>query len=72
MLVRIMKAPVRVAGVCLLVNFFSSITLMQFLGVQGLAISNVLAAIVQSVLLWRALVGHHSELSLVRPAGSLS
>ena len=61
-----MKSPVRIAGVCLLVNFFGSITLMQFLGVQGLAISNVLAAMVQAVCLWRALVNHHRELSIVR------
>ncbi len=58
-----MKSPVRVAGVCLLVNLFSGVVLMQFLGAVGLAISNVLAAIVQSVCLYRILGKHHSKLS---------
>ncbi len=58
-----MRSPVRVAGLCLLVNLVSSIVLMQFLGAVGLAISNVLAAIVQTVCLWRALTRHRSGLN---------
>ena len=58
-----MKSPVRVAGLCLFVNLISGVILMQFLGASGLAISNVLAAIVQSVCLWRALTKHHNELA---------
>lgn len=58
-----MKSPVRVAGLCLFVNLISGVILMQFLGASGLAISNVLAAIVQSVCLWRALTEHRSELA---------
>lgn len=58
-----MKSPVRVAGLCLLVNLISGIVLMQFLGARGLAIGNVLAAIVQSVFLWRALADHRRELT---------
>ena len=58
-----MKSPVRIAGLCLIVNLVSGVLLMQFLGVNGLAIGNVIAAIVQSVCLWRALKRHHSELA---------
>ena len=56
-----MKSPVRIAGLCLLVNLVCGVVLMQFLGAAGLAISNVLAAIVQSACLWRALTGDRSE-----------
>lgn len=56
-----MKSPVRVAGLCLLINLASGVVLMQFLGAIGLAISNVFAAAVQSACLWRALTGHRSE-----------
>jgi putative peptidoglycan lipid II flippase len=58
-----MKSPVRIAGVCLIVNLISGVLLMQFLGASGLAIGNVLAAIVQSIFLWRALVKNRSELT---------
>lgn len=58
-----MQSPVRVAGFCLLVNLISGVVLMQFLGAVGLAISNVLAAIVQSVCLHRVLKKHRSELN---------
>ena len=57
-----MKSPVRVAGICLLVNLISGVVLMQFLGASGLAISNVIAAIVQSTLLWRVLRRKRREL----------
>ena len=58
-----MKSPVRVAGLCLFVNLISGVILMQFLGASGLAISNVFAALVQSVCLWRALTRHRNELT---------
>lgn len=60
-----MKSPVRVAGLCLLINLISGIVLMQFLGAIGLAVSNVLSAIAQSVCLWRALTNQHSEFNKV-------
>jgi len=65
-----MKTPVRVAGICLLVNLVFGLILMQFIGASGLATANVLAALVQAVLLWRALAGQRSELSFrrLRPA----
>lgn len=50
-----MRTPVRVAGYCLLINFFAGLGLMQFWGAAGLATANVLAAIAQSVLLWHTL-----------------
>jgi len=50
-----MKTPVRVAGVCLLVNAVAGVALMQFFGASGLAAGNVVAAVVQAVLLWSAL-----------------
>jgi peptidoglycan biosynthesis protein MviN/MurJ (putative lipid II flippase) len=58
-----MKRPVRVAGVCLLVNIVASLLLMQLWGAIGLAAANVLAAVVQSVLLWRALATSQVEIS---------
>lgn len=65
-----MRAPVRVAGVCLLVNLIAGLVLMQIWGAAGLATANVLAAIVQSVLLWRALASGRAILSFraLRPA----
>lgn len=50
-----MKTPVKVAVICLLVNLIASIVLMQIWGASGLAAANVLAAVVQAVLLWRAM-----------------
>jgi len=65
-----MRAPVRVAGYCLLINLFSGLIFMQFWGAAGLAAANVLAAIAQSHLLWRALSVGREELSFrsLRPA----
>lgn len=65
-----MRTPVRVAGYCLLINLFSGLLLMQFWGAAGLATANVLAAVVQSVLLWRALATTRPVLSFsaLRPA----
>ncbi len=56
-----MKTPVKIAGICLLVNLIGSVIAMQFFGAAGLASANVLAAIVQAVLLWRALSKGRSE-----------
>jgi len=50
-----MVSPVRVAGICLLVNAVAGVSLMQYAGAAGLAAANVLAAILQSALLWRGL-----------------
>lgn len=65
-----MRTPVRVAGYCLMVNLFCGLLLMQFWGAAGLATANVLAAIVQSYLLWRALSSGREALSFraLRPA----
>ncbi len=61
-----MKTPVRVAGLCLIVNAVLGLTLMQFFGANGLAAANVIAALVQSVLLWRALSVAQAEISFAR------
>ena len=50
-----MLVTVRIAGICLLVNLLGSLILMQVWEERGLAAANVLAAVVQSVLLWLAL-----------------
>ncbi|MGZ0654017.1 murein biosynthesis integral membrane protein MurJ [Coraliomargarita sp. W4R72] len=65
-----MRTPVRVAGYCLLINLFFGLLLMQFWGAAGLATANVLSALVQSVLLWRALAVGNAALSFrgLRPA----
>ncbi|MFP4167066.1 MAG: murein biosynthesis integral membrane protein MurJ [Opitutales bacterium] len=54
-----MRTPVRVAGLCLLVNGVSGFILMQFFGAAGLAAGNGLAAVLQAALLWRALAREH-------------
>lgn len=46
-----MKWPVRVAGICLLVNLIGGWICMQFLGVMGLAFASFLAALVQAALM---------------------
>jgi putative peptidoglycan lipid II flippase len=61
-----MKTPVRVAGVCLIVNLFSGLVLMQFFGASGLAAGNVIAAMVQSICLWRALSKQRRDISFGR------
>jgi putative peptidoglycan lipid II flippase len=65
-----MRTPLRVAAYCLLINLFFGLVLMQFLGAAGLAAANVLAALAQSCLLWRALSAKHPEISFraLRPA----
>lgn len=67
-----MKTPVRIAGLCLLVNASSGLLLMQLYGARGLAIGTVLAAMVQSVCLWRALSRHHGEVKLTQLSGSFT
>ena len=59
-----MRTPVRVAAYCLIINLLSGIILMQFIGAAGLATANVLAAIAQSYLLWRALSSKREALSI--------
>ncbi|MEN8662811.1 MAG: murein biosynthesis integral membrane protein MurJ [Lentimonas sp.] len=65
-----MKTPVRVAGACLLLNAISGVVLMQFFGASGLAAANVIAALVQAVLLWSALSKNRDEIAFkwLRPA----
>ena len=65
-----MRTPVRVAAYCLLINLFFGLVLMQFLGAAGLAAANVLAALAQSWLLWRALSAKRPAISFraLRPA----
>ncbi len=58
-----MLTPVRVAVYCLVINLLSGIILMQFIGAAGLAAANVLAAIMQSYLLWRALSSRRESLN---------
>ena len=67
-----MKTPVRVAGLCLFVNLISGLVLMQFYGACGLAAGNVLAAIVQSACLWRALSKHRSEVGFSHLRGAFT
>jgi putative peptidoglycan lipid II flippase len=50
-----MVTPVRIAGICLVINALAGIFFMQFAGAAGLAAANVLAAIIQSALLWKGL-----------------
>lgn len=47
-----MVSPVRVAGLCLVINAVAGYLLMQFIGAAGLAAANILAALVQAALLW--------------------
>lgn len=58
-----MKTPVRVAGLCLVINGVSGLGMMQFWGANGLAAANVLAAIVQAVLLWSSLSRSRHEIA---------
>ncbi|MFQ3242320.1 MAG: putative peptidoglycan lipid II flippase [Lentimonas sp.] len=67
-----MKTPVRVAGLCLVVNLMSGLVLMQFYGAAGLAAGNVLAAIVQAACLWRALSKHRSEVGFSHLRGAFA
>ena len=58
-----MRTPVRVAFYCLLINLFLGLLLMQFWGAAALAAANVLAALAQSLLLWRALSARRPGIS---------
>lgn len=61
-----MKTPVRVAGLCLMVNVVCGVLLMQFYGASGLAAGNVIAAIVQAVVLWRAMSKRCADVGFTR------
>ena len=58
-----MHTPVRVAFYCLLINLFFGLLLMQFWSAAGLAAANVLSALAQSWLLWRALSARRPGIS---------
>lgn len=58
-----MRTPVRIAAWCLLINALSGLILMQFFGASGLAAANVIAAVVQAIMLWQALSRSRSELA---------
>lgn len=62
------RCTVQIAGLCLLFNLAGSLILMQFLAERGLALANVLAALVQAVLLWQALARRHHALRLANLA----
>lgn len=50
-----MTTPVSVAGFCLVTNAILGFILMQYFGAAGLAAANIIAAVIQSALLWRGL-----------------
>lgn len=60
-----MRAPVRVAIICLFANLLIALCLMFWLGEQGLAWANGLAALLQSYLLLRCLKQRHPKLDLI-------
>jgi putative peptidoglycan lipid II flippase len=57
-----MRAPVRVAVICLFANLLLALALMFWMGEQGLALANIAAAAIQSVLLLRDLKQRHPGL----------
>jgi putative peptidoglycan lipid II flippase len=57
-----MRAPVRVAVICLFANLALALSLMFWLGEKGLALANISAALVQAVLLLRILKDRHPDL----------
>ena len=59
-----MRVTVQIAFVSLLVNFVGSLILMQFWAERGLAMANILAAFVQSMLLWWALTRRYEAVAL--------
>jgi putative peptidoglycan lipid II flippase len=59
-----MRTPVRIAAICLVVNVVLSLLFMQILGVKGLALANVVAALIQTHLLWRGLARHALDCNL--------
>lgn len=67
-----MQTPVRIAGLCLLVNISSGWILMQFYGASGLAVGNILAAMIQSFCLWRALSRRHDKIGLAQMRGAIA
>lgn len=59
-----MYTPLRVAIYCLFINLLAGLILMQFFGAVGLATANVMAAIAQSYLLWRAISLQQKDINL--------
>jgi putative peptidoglycan lipid II flippase len=66
-----MVTPVRIAAVCLVTNAALGLGLMQFFGAAGLALGNVLSALLQAVLLWRAISRSELDLSGLRLSRSI-
>lgn len=66
-----MYTPIRVAGLCLVTNAVLGYLLMQLIGVSGLAAANVIAAIVQSAMLWKGLSGRAEGIRLFELAKPL-
>lgn len=60
-----MHTPVKVAVFCLIINGALGFTLMQFFGAAGLALANVLTALIQSVLLSRGLSSKSEDLRFI-------
>lgn len=60
-----MHTPIRVAGICLVTNAVLGYILMQLFGVSGLAAANVIAAFVQSAMLWKGLSGRADGIRLI-------
>lgn len=56
------RTPVRVAIVAFVVNLFCSLALMYWMGTIGLALANLVAAVVQCILLHYALIVQGGEL----------
>ena len=59
-----MSYPVKIAGLCLVLNALLGIFLMQFLAERGLAFANVLSAMAQALLLWIALSESHALINI--------
>lgn len=61
---KLIRCTVRIAGICLIINLLGSLLMMQFWAEYGLAAANAFAALIQSILLWRALAKNHASLKL--------
>ena len=66
-----MVTPVRIAAICLLSNAAMGLIFMQFLGAAGLALGNVLSALLQAVLLWTAIGRSKFDLSGLKLSRSI-
>ena len=67
-----MVTPVRIAAICLLSNAAMGLIFMQFIGAAGLALGNVLSALLQAALLWMAIGRSELGLSGLRLSRSIS